>query len=275
MTSPICLDMSAPEMITEPAGFQRLRNTHTEPALMKRLRAAFQFITILPAGKPVDFDPTGMIPFFPVVGLILGGMLAVFDLLVTQLWSPPVVAILDVLFLIWITGAFHIDGLGDMADGLYGNRPREKALAIMKDSRVGAMGLVAIVSGLAVKWGGISEMEAHRSLLLWVIPAFARGSMIFGFRYLPYGRPEGGTGHDFFKEKPKKAAFIGLLIPILFSLLAGWRGVLVILVFFMVTFGMLMFYKKRMGCITGDMLGAMSEITESALFLTAGLGAGL
>jgi len=242
---------------------------------MKRLRAAFQFITILPAGKPVDFDPTGMIPFFPVVGLLLGGLLAVFDLLVTQLWSPPVVAILDVLFLIWITGAFHIDGLGDMADGLYGNRPREKALAIMKDSRVGAMGLVAIVSGLAVKWGGISEMEAHRSLLLWVIPAFARGSMIFGFRYLPYGRPEGGTGHDFFKEKPKKAAFIGLLIPILFSLLAGWRGVLVILVFFMVTFGMLMFYKKRMGCITGDMLGAMSEITESALFLTAGLGAGL
>lgn len=242
---------------------------------MKRLRAALQFITILPAGKPVAFDPKGMIPFFPIVGLILGGMLAVFDLFVSQLWSPPVVAILDVLFLIWVTGAFHLDGLGDTADGLYGNRAREKALAIMKDSRVGAMGLVAVVSGLAVKWGGISEMEAHRSLLLVIIPAYARGSMIFGFRFLPYGRPEGGTGHDFFKEKPGPAAFIGLLIPVVLSLLAGWRGLLLMIVFLLVTFLLLKLYQRRLGCITGDMLGAMSEITESALFLTAGLGVGL
>lgn len=239
---------------------------------MNRLISAIQFLTILPLGKNVLFDPKGMIQFFPVVGIILGAMVSIFDQAALRLWSEPVAAILDVFFLVVVTGAFHLDGLGDTADGLLGHRPREKALAVMKDSRIGVMGLVAIVCGLSIKWGGIMNLGVHRSLLLVIIPAYARGSMLFGMRFLEYGRPDGGAGHDFFGNTLNFFTFWGLLIPIALSFFLGWRGIWLIFIFVLTTAAIILFYKKRMGCITGDMLGAMTEITESVLFLLVSIG---
>ena len=104
---------------------------------MKRLISAITFITILPLGKSTTYDPKGMIPFFPIVGLILGTLLSIFDAVALQLWPRPVVSILDVVLLAMLTGAFHLDGLGDAADGLLSHRSREKALAIMKAHPLG------------------------------------------------------------------------------------------------------------------------------------------
>jgi len=239
---------------------------------MKSLIAAIQFLTILPLGKPGTFDPKRMVPFFPVVGIILGILVSAFDQAVLRLWPGPVAAMLDVVFLVVVTGAFHLDGLGDTADGLLGHRPKEKALSIMKDSRIGVMGLVAIVSGLSMKWGGIMGLDAHRSLLLVIIPAYARGGMIFGIRFLEYGRPDGGTGHALFGTTLKLWNFWGLLIPVTISLFLGWRGIWLNLIFVIITATVLLYYKKRIGCITGDMLGAITEITESMLFLLVSIG---
>ncbi|MDM8522238.1 adenosylcobinamide-GDP ribazoletransferase [Desulfococcaceae bacterium HSG8] len=238
---------------------------------MKKLISAIQFLTILPIGKPGTFDKR-MVEFFPIVGLMLGLMLCAFDLAVSRLWSGSVTALLDVILLAILTGSLHLDGLGDTADGLYGNRPKEKALAIMKDSRIGVMGLVAIVCGLSVKWGGIMSLDTHRHLLLVIIPAYARGAMMFGFKYFAYGRPEGGTGHAFFEDSLGISAFWGVLAVAFLSLFAGWRGLLLNLVFVILTVLILLYYKRRMGCITGDMLGAMNEITESVLFLMVSMG---
>jgi len=238
---------------------------------MKSFIAAIQFITILPIGKPGTFEPQGMVQFFPIVGLILGIMLALFDLLVSQLWSMPVASVLDVIFLVWITGAFHLDGLGDTADGLYGQRPKQRALEIMKDSRIGAMALAAVVCALSVKWGGILDLNIHRTLFLIIIPAYSRAGSLFGFRFLKYGRSDQGTGHAFFKERLELSGFWGLLFPVFISLFTGWRCIILNAGFAVVTALILMFYKKRMGCITGDMLGAMIEITESVLFLTVSI----
>lgn len=239
---------------------------------MKTLISAIQFLTILPAGKPKIFDAKGMIPFFPVVGIILGLMVAIFDRLALMLWQEPVVAVLDVMLLVFLTGAFHLDGLGDTADGLLGHRPKEKALAIMKDSRIGVMGLVAIVCALAIKWGGIAGLGDHRSLLLIIIPAYARASMIFGIKFLKYGRPE-GTGHAFFGETLKLSAFWGLLIPLCISVFLGWTGLWLNFVFVIITAAILLYYNRRIGCITGDMLGAMTETLEAVLFLMVSTGA--
>ena len=239
---------------------------------MKRLIAAIKFITILPLGKTIIYDPKGMVPFFPVVGIILGAFVSIFDQGVSRLWPGSVAAILDVIFLVVLTGAFHLDGLGDTADGLLGHRSREKALEVMKDSRIGVMGLVAIICGLSIKWGGIMNLGVHRSLLLVIIPAYARGSMLFGMRFLEYGRPDGGTGYDFFDNTLNFYTFWGLLIPIALSFFIGWRGIWLIFIFVLTTAAIILFYKKRMGCITGDMLGAMTEITESMLFLLVSIG---
>ncbi|MBW2603287.1 MAG: adenosylcobinamide-GDP ribazoletransferase [Deltaproteobacteria bacterium] len=234
---------------------------------MKRLIAALQFLTIIPLGKSAIYDPKGMVPFFPVAGIIVGALLSIFDYVALRFWPEPITAVLDVVFLAVITAALHLDGLGDTADGLMGHRSREKALMIMKDSRIGAMGLVTVVCTLAVKWAGIMHLDVHRTLLLVLIPAFARSGMMFGIRFLKYGRPGGGTGYDIFGEPLKLSAFRAVLIPVLLSVLLGWRGIWLNVAFALTIATIIFYYKKRMGCITGDMLGAMTEVTESLLFL--------
>jgi adenosylcobinamide-GDP ribazoletransferase len=239
---------------------------------MRHFIAAVQFITILPIGRAGAYEPAKMIPHFPSVGILLGMLLVLVDHVAMRLWSQPVASLLDVIFLAMVTGAFHLDGLGDAADGLYGQRSKEEALAIMKDSRLGTMGLVAILFGLSIKWAGISGLAAHRTLLLIVIPAYARGAMLFGIRFFDYGRSGGGTGSDFFKEKLKLSAFWGMIIPVALSAVLGWRAIGFNLAFIAITAAILWYYNRRMGSITGDMLGALTEISESALFLLISIG---
>jgi len=239
---------------------------------MRNLISAIQFITIIPVGRADTFEPTKMIPYFPVVGLFLGILTACFDQLTTALWSRPVASLLDILFLAILTGAFHLDGLGDSADGLLGQRSKEKALTIMKDSRLGTMGLVALVFGLALKWAGISGLDANRTLLIVIVPAYARAGMLFGMRFLEYGRPAGGTGVDFFKSKLEWTAFWGLTAPVVLSVFLGWTAFWLNLSFVTLTTLLIWYYKRRMGCITGDMLGAMAEILEAGLFLLVSVG---
>ncbi len=239
---------------------------------MKGFISAIQFITILPWGRSESFDPPRMIPYFPLVGIVLGGLLVMFDYVAVSLWGRSAGSLLDVVFLAILTGAFHIDGLGDAADGLLGQRSREKILTIMKDSRLGTMGLVAILGGLSIKWAGIAGLDAQRTILLIIVPAYARASMLFGMRYLPYGRPDGGTGADFFKAQLPLSAFWGLSVPVLLSLILGWKTIWLNLCFAVLTAGLIRYYQRRVGCITGDMLGAMAEVTEAGLFLVASIG---
>jgi adenosylcobinamide-GDP ribazoletransferase len=239
---------------------------------MRNFISAIQFITIIPLGKAETFDPPKMIPYFPIVGILLGILVVLFDHAASRLWSMPVISLLDVIFLAVLTGAFHLDGLGDAADGLLGQRSKEKALTIMKDSRLGTMGLVAIVFGLALKWAGISGLDANRTLLLVIVPAYARAGMLFGMRFLEYGRPAGGTGVDFFKSKLEWTAFWGLTAPVVLSVFLGWTAFWLNLSFVTLTTLLIWYYKRRVGCITGDLLGAMAEILEAGLFLLVSVG---
>ena len=242
---------------------------------MKHLRSAIQFLTILPVGRVDEFQPRSMAACFPLVGLILGCLLVLSDMLFARLWPPSIAALLDVILLVILTGALHIDGLGDSADGLYGQWAKEKALAIMKDSRIGTMALVAIVGTLAVKWAGINTLAADRRLFLLIIPAYARSTNLFGFCFLPYGRAGGGTGQAFFNQPFRLKDFRYVIIPIVLSLFSGWRCIWLNLAFGVTLVVILGYYRKKMAGITGDMLGAMVEITEAVLFLTAAVGGNL
>ena len=167
------------------------------------LQSCLLFLTVLPAGRHAGYYPMGMIRFFPVAGLILGGLLVLTDLAASRLWPMSVAALADVLCLVILTGAFHLDGLGDTADGVFSHRSRQRALEIMKDSRTGMMGLVAVVCVLAMKAAGIYAVKmglgtGQALLVLLLVPAYARSSMIFGIRFLNYGRIGTGTGLDLF-----------------------------------------------------------------------------
>lgn len=238
---------------------------------MKGFISAMQFLTVLRLKENERFQPDGMLPYFPLVGLCIGLLLSVLDALMGLLWSRPIVSLLDILFLAWITGGLHLDGLGDTADGLYGRRPKEKALSIMKDSRVGAMGVIAIFFGLSIKWVALSGIESGRMVILWIVPAFARASLLFGTRFLPYGREE-GIGKDFFTSRIPWRSFWGLSLAVCVAIFLGGKGILMIGCFFLLAGGIIFFYKQRINCITGDMLGAMCEVCEAGLFLAGAMG---
>jgi adenosylcobinamide-GDP ribazoletransferase len=239
---------------------------------MKNFRSAIRFLTVLPAGKDAEFDPPGMLPWFPLVGLLLGGLLALFDSFASRWWSPAAVAVLDVVLLAVLTGAFHLDGLGDAADGLFSHRPREKTLEIMKDSRIGAMGVVALACVLGLKWAGINGLVEHRALLLVLVPGYARGGILFAMRFLEYGRPGGGTGLPFFTRKLAGRHFWALAAAVLLSVGLGPMALRLNTGFVLLTAGVIACYKRRLGCVTGDMLGAMTEATEAGLLLIASMG---
>jgi adenosylcobinamide-GDP ribazoletransferase len=203
----------------------------------------------------------------PIAGLIIGLLTALFDSLALRLWPAPAVAALDVVFLAVISGALHLDGLADTADGLYGGKTRERALEIMKDSRSGAIGVVAVACCLLAKWAGIFSLDESRFLLLTLIPAYARSGVLFGFAFLDYGRQGEGTARAFFDEPLSRYDFRWLLLPVALSLLTGWQCLLINGWFAAVTITVLLFYKRKIGCITGDMLGAMIEVSETMMFL--------
>ncbi|MBW1996214.1 MAG: adenosylcobinamide-GDP ribazoletransferase [Deltaproteobacteria bacterium] len=109
-------------------------------------------------------------------------------------------------------------------------------------------------------------------MLLVIIPTYARGGMIAGIRFLEYGRADNGIGRDFLGERLKFTAFAGLLIPVFLSLLMGMKALWLNGWFIVSTLAILRYYRKRMGCVTGDMLGAMVEFLESILFLISSTG---
>ncbi len=236
--------------------------------------ASLQFITAIPLGKPRPFDAKGIIVHFPLAGLAIGLILSLFDLIASSLWSTRVAGVLDMMLLAAVTGAFHLDGLADAADGLYGHREREKILAIMKDSRVGAMGLVVVACVLLVKAAALGSLVHGRFLTLMIVPAYARSAMLAGIRFLPYARGKEGTGSAFFETPLSAVDFRFVVVPVILSLFLGWRGLLLNLVFAAATAALLLIYHKKLGGITGDLLGAMTEIMEAVLLLAVCVGGG-
>ena len=99
--------------------------------------------------------------------------------------------------------------------------------------------------------------------------------MVFGIRFLHYGRSKEGIGYGFFGDALKLTAFSGCLIPAFLSLLLGWKAFWLNACFVLISAAILFYYKRRMNCITGDMLGAMAEALESLLFLLSSVGGGI
>jgi adenosylcobinamide-GDP ribazoletransferase len=237
--------------------------------MIKDLVSALRFLTILPVGKSDEPPRPRVVPFFPLAGLGIGAILALVDSALQEIFSLYIVSLIDVLLLAVISGALHLDGLADTADGLFSHQGREAALQIMKDSRIGTMGLLALVFVLSIKWAGLSSLNQDRALCLLIIPAYARGAFSIAICFLDYLRPEGGTAKPFFSAKGGKQGLIWLLAPAALALLLGLRGLFLTLAFIGIVALVTLFYKKKMGGVTGDMLGALGEVTEALLFLCA------
>jgi len=236
---------------------------------MRRFLSAVKFLTIIPVPLKLKWRPAGMVPFFTLVGLVVGLLLAGFDILLREILPGGLVSLLDVIFLAVITGALHIDGLGDCADGFFSHKSKDEILAIMKDSRKGAMGVLAIVLLIMTKAAAIYFLpQSIRFFALVAAVAYGRAALVLGITFLNYARPGAGTGRDFFAGRSKTLNMVCLLIPIVFSWNLGLGHFAVaIAAFVLLNAALLVFFSRKLGGATGDTLGASCELTEAAILL--------
>ncbi|OEU75151.1 MAG: cobalamin 5'-phosphate synthase [Desulfuromonadales bacterium C00003093] len=237
---------------------------------MKGLRGAIGFLTVLPVARSLPWQGSAMLPWFPVVGLMLGCLWIGFDIIMAMVFPCAIRAFLDVLFLIFLTGGLHLDGLADSADGLLSHRDKKKSLEIMKDSRIGTWGVLALMTVLGLKTLALCEIVQKwgPALPLIMIPAYGRTAMLLGICFLPYGRGDDGIAYELFQKGIRPEWIPGMVLTGLATLLLSRPDALVINVTFgLSVFVILAWYRLQTGCITGDMLGALGEITETFLLV--------
>lgn len=252
---------------------------HNRPTLLLiRFCTAMRFLTLIPISWRAEEDPhhfAHSLVFFPIVGAIIGavGFLGIWCLLF--IFPQPVVVVLVMIYLAFISGCLHLDGLSDSADGLLSSRPREQILSIMKDSRAGAMGVVTVVCLSLAKYGALSAMDPKTlGLAVFFMPFAGRCAILLSMARLQYARKEGGLGLLFYSEQSKTAAVLAfLLLAGLLAALAPSQTIVILAGLLAVIFLFNRWCRAKLGGATGDTLGAVCELSEmaTAIFFTATL----
>lgn len=236
---------------------------------MRAFLAALGFLTILPVTSDGK-DLGRSVPWFPVVGLLIGGLIASLDYVIGRVFPPVVTSVLTVILLVAVSGGLHLDGLADMADGFLSSRPRERVLEIMKDSRIGTMGALAIVSVIALKIAALSSISpGMRFGSILLMPVAGRCAIVMTMAVIPYARPEGGLGSAF-----SGSHRIGPLISLMILGVTGWLamgrpGLIAVALAVCAAAFMAAWSYRKIGGYTGDVLGAVCEIAEIAPALVA------
>ncbi len=257
----------------------KLADVSASGTARRRLVLAVTFLTGVPLrveGEVRSTDLWGSMGWYPLVGLVIGlAMWAVYAGLVIFL-PGLVAAILVVGLLALLTRGLHLDGLMDTADGVLSGAPRERALEIMKDHNVGAMGVIAAVLVLALKvaaLGALTRADAAAPLLAGCCAA--RTLPAIGVYRWPYARPA-GTGEAFSREHtpgPLLAAVVSLMVGVVVAGLVGWwvgaagacyAGIVVAAVAVGLVLGVDAAVAKRLGGLTGDVYGMGIEMAEAA-----------
>ncbi|KAF1686748.1 adenosylcobinamide-GDP ribazoletransferase [Pseudoxanthomonas broegbernensis] len=238
---------------------------------MRQIVLAVQFMTRLPTPQVRDFradDLTRSARWFPLVGLLIGA------LLLAPLWAldarPALAAVLALLLWVWVTGALHLDGLGDVADAFgAAHRSPERFLEVLKDPHLGAFGMVAIAMQLLLK--GVLLFELSGSPWpcgIVLLPAWCRWSTLLWSRRLP-PLQAAGMAERFAWRLGAGALWSWAL---LLGALSLWLAPPLLLAPSLAMLGV-GYWRSRLGGISGDCLGAGIEAMETLLLLALVLGA--
>ncbi len=250
-------------------------------ALLHELRLgllALQFLTRVPVPAWVGYRDQWLhqcARHFPLVGLFVGALAALVLLGSSALWPGPLAVLLSMVATLVLTGAFHEDGLADTFDALGGAVSRDKALLIMKDSRLGTYGTVALLAVLALKAAALIALGAQAVAALLLAHSVSRAVPVALIRWLPYAGDAQAA-----KAKPlvTQVSAGGVVVAMLWALavaaalmaarLLGATAVLVsLLAAALVALLMARWLRQRLDGFTGDTLGATQQIGELAIYL--------
>ena len=237
---------------------------------LQPLGEAVRFLTVFPVpGLPPMKEATvarSMLAF-PLAGLLIGACGAIAGLFAGWLFGEPIRAVAVVVAWMVVTWGLHLDGLADSADALFSWRTRERKLEIMKDSRIGTMGALALISAVLLKVGAISSLGPAWWIGVLLAPVWGRWSDIYGIFFFPAAR-EGGMGRNFHDQVRQRDFWIATASALVIGavLLPPW-GALVGLVALLVAHLMARWMVGVLGGLTGDTYGALSEVGEIVVLL--------
>jgi adenosylcobinamide-GDP ribazoletransferase len=239
---------------------------------MRQFLAAMRFLTVLPlpgTSGTAEADLARSTPFFAFVGLLLGAVAGAIAWGLSLVAPPLVASAMIVIVLLAFSGGLHMDGLSDTADGFLSARSRERILEIMKDSNIGAMGVIAVVGVMLVKFAALASLtQADLWRAAFLMPLAGRCSIVVEMAVLPYARPA-GLGAVFCKPRPRVAAICAVAV----LALAGWsvlgpHGLWIAGLSVITVLVCSAYCRRKIGGATGDTYGAGCEIVEIVPALT-------
>lgn len=218
------------------------------------MRQALQFLTILPVPAPA-MAPGRAAWAFAVVGALLG-------LCAAAVWGVKFGPLLIVMGLALVTGGLHEDGLADVCDAIRGHRTREKMLEILKDSRIGAHGALALIASFVFRWQALAALQGDAWMRLPAVFGISRAVMVvLAGTTAPVGS---GLGRTFGESLPRGAVVVALAQVLLLAALSGWvAGPVLVGANGMSLLLLRWWFRRRLGGVTGDCLGCMCQVSEA------------
>ncbi len=227
------------------------------------LLAAFQFLTLLPIKRGFTAEQVGRSSvYFPIVGLLIGLVLAGLNWGLGLILPGAVVNVLLVVALAILSGGLHLDGLADTLDGMAGHRTPEERLAIMKDSRIGGFGAIGIALFFLIEYVVLNNIPAGSKLpVLILAPVLSRWAMVNSIFVYPYARPA-GLGKAFKEAVNLRHFIVATLVSLALSVvLFRWAGLIIMAGVWLVVTLMALHFQSRLRGLTGDTYGAINEIS--------------
>lgn len=247
----------------------------TSPGALRRTAndffSAVQFLTRVRVPF-VPYQPDTLaraVPFFPVVGALLGAAAALLHRAIIGHLGRIPTALMVVAFLVWITGCLHEDGLADTADGLGGGRDREHILLILRDSRIGSYGASALALSLLARVVLIASIPLGQvTQYLIAAQILCRWTTIPLGSLCPAARATDGQGARIAQQMTGASLILGTAFSFLTAaILLHWRSIAAILVSTVITLLSVRYYMRKIGGVTGDCFGATNQLTEIAVYL--------
>jgi adenosylcobinamide-GDP ribazoletransferase len=240
---------------------------------LRALLAAVGFLTRVPVGDKLALGPEDLgraLYFFPWAGALLGALLWLVELALRGRFSPELIALALTAVLAALTGGLHLDGVADVCDGLAGSRgDRARALEIMRDSRIGALGALALVLVLLAKLLAVRDLlllGPRVVVLLALAPVVARACVVPLIVLLPYAR-SAGLGSPFHAHGRLAHGLVAVGTGAALAGVAGGRALPAALVALLVAAALGLWLWRRLGGLTGDAYGAAIELSELAFLL--------
>lgn len=236
--------------------------------------AALRFLTSIPLPRPREIGKEELgrsAVYFPVVGLIIGVILAGLYWLLDFVLPVAVVNALLIVFLVAVTGALHLDGFVDTCDGIGSHRTIEDRWRVMHDSRAGAFGIVGVVLLLLVKYASLSSIPGPLMMVTLIfMPVVSRWAMVYAIFTYPYARPSGlgkvlkqGLSWRSFTV----ATLITLVVAVVMFPLWHLTGLVVTLGVWIMAVVMAVIFERKFAGLTGDTYGAINEVAEVSVLI--------